>query len=65
MPLRLKKLLGSLGIMLFLLFWISLTVGLSGFVPRHWAAELAFYAFFGLAWGLPLLPVLKWMEKTK
>ncbi len=64
MPPRVKKIFGSLAICVFVLFWMFLTVSLSGFVPKNVIAETGFYIFMGLAWAFPLMPVLKWMEKT-
>lgn len=65
MPIRLKKIVGALFIFVFLIFWIVAAVSISGFVPDNKLAELIFYAIAGLGWGLPLLPLLKWMEETK
>ena len=65
MPVRVKKIFGALFIFVFLVFWIVLAVSLSGFVPDNRIAELVFYAIAGLGWGLPLLPILKWMETSK
>jgi hypothetical protein len=65
MPMRLKKMLGSLFICVFVLFWVVLAVGLANHIPHIWYIELAFYAVMGLGWGLPVLPILAWMEKSK
>ena len=65
MPLRLKKMLGSLFICVFVLFWVVLSVGLANHVPHKWYLEVPFYAVMGLGWGLPVLPILSWMERTK
>lgn len=65
MPLRLKKMLGSLFICIFVLFWMVLAVGLARRIPHKWYLEVPFYAVMGLGWGLPVLPILSWMERTK
>ncbi|RYG02937.1 MAG: DUF2842 domain-containing protein [Caulobacteraceae bacterium] len=65
MPLRAKKIIGSLAIFLIMIGWLVLTVSISGFVPRHWLAELLFYAIMGLGWCLPVMPVLTWMEAVR
>jgi hypothetical protein len=65
MPLRIKKIFGSLAICLIVILWIVMTVSVSGFVPRHWAAEMLFYAIFGLGWALPVMPILVWMESVR
>jgi hypothetical protein len=61
---RIKKMLGALFICVFVLMWIVLGVSLSVLVPRHPAAEFAFYAVMGVGWAFPIMPVLKWMEKS-
>ncbi len=63
MPQRLKKIIGALAICAFVVFWMVLTVSLSGLVPRNVIAETIFYIVMGLGWAFPLMPVLKWMEK--
>ena len=65
MPARVKKIFGSLFIFAFVIFWIWLATALSGFVPENKAAELVFYAVAGLGWGIPIMPVLAWMEREK
>ena len=65
MPLRLKKILGSLFICLFVLFWIWAASSLSVFVPDNRIVELVYYAVAGLGWCLPVMPVLAWMEYAK
>ena len=65
MPMRLKKMIGALSICVFIVFWLFLTVSLSGFVPKNVFAETLFYMVMGLAWAPPCMPVLKWMEKKK
>ena len=64
MPMRVKKMLGSLFIFLFVVFWILLAMGLARHVPPQWYWQLAFYAVMGLGWGVPIFPVLSWMERT-
>lgn len=65
MPLRLKKIFGALLVVVFMLFWVWLAVSLSGFVPDNKFWEMIFYTIAGLGWGVPLFPLLQWMEKTK
>jgi hypothetical protein len=62
---RIRKLIGSLAIMAFLALYIWVVASMSLFVPDHWAAELAYYAVTGLAWGLPILPLISWMNRGR
>ena len=65
MPLRIKKIIGSLAICAIVVLWIIGAVSLSGLVPRHPVAELLYYAVMGLGWALPVMPILSWMEATR
>lgn len=64
---RLKKLIGTILMILFVIFYALVVMGLA---PRILAGasktvELAFYLIAGLAWTLPLMPLIKWMEKKQ
>ena len=64
LPMRLRKLIG----LLVLLGWIFIyTVFIIGLAVRvlpgaHWAVELLFYAFAGLAWIFPVRYLFQWMS---
>lgn len=60
---RLRKLLGSLAILAFLFAWIAAALALADRLPAHWLAQLAFFLVAGLGWGLPLIPLMKWMNR--
>lgn len=62
---RIKKLIGTIVMVLFVAFYALLIAAVA---PRiltgaNKAVELGFYVIAGLAWVLPLLPLIKWMEK--
>jgi uncharacterized membrane protein YuzA (DUF378 family) len=62
---RAKKFIGTLIMVAFVLFYVLLVAGIA---PRilgnsNKAVELVFYVIAGLAWVVPLLPLVKWMEK--
>ncbi len=64
---RLKKLIGALVMVLFVIVYALLIMALA---PRLLTGaskmvEMAFYLVAGLAWVLPLLPLIRWMEKPK
>ena len=63
MPVRLKKLIGLVGILAFLGLYVVLVSTVSDHIPDHWAARLAFYGLAGALWGIPLFPLLSWMER--
>jgi hypothetical protein len=60
---RLKKLIGSLAMLVFLFVYVAAALAVADHLPAHWAAQLLFYAGVGTAWGLPLIPLMKWMNR--
>jgi hypothetical protein len=32
-------------------------------VPDHWAARMVYFAIVGTAWGVPLFPLIRWMNR--
>ena len=62
---RLKKLIGTIVMVLFVAFYALLITGLA---PRVLTGaskltEMLFYLVAGLAWAIPLMPLIRWMEK--
>jgi hypothetical protein len=65
MPARLRKLIGLFGILGFLTFYVVGVIAVGEHVPAHWAAQIAFYAVAGTLWGVPILPLITWMNRGK
>ena len=65
MSARVRKAIGSAGILVFLAFymWAISTVG--DHVPRVWFAQLAYYLVAGTAWGAPIIPLIAWMNRGR
>ena len=63
MPPRLKKLIGSFGVMGFLAAYIWAITLLADHVPKSIWAETAFYLAAGVLWGVPLIPLIRWMNR--
>ena len=62
MPPRLRKLIGSLGVLIFLAAYIVVAVTLADQLPDNRVIELLYFAVAGVAWGVPLLPLFRWIE---
>ena len=62
MPARLRKLIGLVAMLAFMAVYVVLASKLGDLVPDHWAARLVYYAVVGTAWGLPLFPLIRWMN---
>jgi hypothetical protein len=59
----LRKFIGMVTILVFLLVYITVVASLGDEIPKHWAAQLAYYGFFGTFWGVPLFPLIRWMNR--
>ena len=63
-PARLRKLIGGIGIMVFLAAWIWAFTSLYDFLPDNRAVHLVYFVVAGMGWGLPLMPLMSWMGKA-
>ncbi|MBI5942116.1 MAG: DUF2842 domain-containing protein [Caulobacterales bacterium] len=60
---RIRKLVGMVAILLFLVLYVSAAVAIADHLPRHPAVSLIYFAIVGVAWGLPLFPLMSWMNR--
>jgi hypothetical protein len=65
MSMRLRKLIGLAGILAFIIFYMGLVVRLSNYVPDHGPLQFVFYALAGVCWGVPILPLISWMNRGR
>ena len=67
MPLRLKKLVGTFLILIWIFFYALFAMKLAVTVlpDAHWIAELAYYAFAGFAWIVPAGFLIQWMGEGR
>lgn len=63
-PARLRKLIGGLAILAFLAIYVAVATTLYDYLPANRAVHLLYFAVVGLAWGLPLMPLMSWMGKA-
>ena len=58
-----RKPAGIFAILVLIAAWATLVASLAGTVSGWpWPAQALFYLIAGLAWVLPLKPLLRWME---
>jgi hypothetical protein len=62
---RVRKFVGLLAMIVFIVFYIGLMVRIGEALPDHWAVKLVFYVVAGLGWGVPLLPLISWMNRER
>ena len=62
---RLKKLVGSVVVLAFLAAYIGVAVTLADRLPDNRLVQLAYFVVVGTAWGLPLFPLIAWMQRGR
>ena len=65
MSARLRKAIGGVGMLAFLAGYIWAMSMLGQQVPNLWWAKLAFYLVAGTAWGVPMIPLISWMNRGR
>lgn len=59
-----RRLVGVLGVLIFLLAWIIAAATLGGrLIAWPWWAQAAYYLAAGVGWVFPLRPVFLWMAR--
>lgn len=65
MPIRIRKLIGALVIVCFVFVYalVAMALAQARFVQEaSGPVQALWYAALGLAWALPLMPLIKWMS---
>jgi hypothetical protein len=65
MSARVRKLIGMFGILGFLLAYVVAVATLGDRVPRRWLPEVIYYGLAGVLWGVPLFPLIGWMNRGR
>lgn len=60
---RLRKFIGMVGILAFCGAYVVIVATIGDYLPDHWAARLIYYAVAGTLWGVPLFPLIRWMNR--
>jgi hypothetical protein len=65
MPVRLRKLLGGVVLIVLVLTWSLLAMALaqSPAIKANGVIEVIYYVLAGLGWVLPALPLVRWMSR--
>ncbi|WP_454762016.1 DUF2842 domain-containing protein [Caulobacter segnis] len=63
-PARLRKLLGSLAVMVVLFAWIWAFTSLYDRLPSNRFVHLIYFVVLGMGWILPVIPLISWMGKA-
>lgn len=62
MPARIRKLIGLFGVLAFLAAYIVLAIVVADRLPPIWWVQMIYFALVGVAWGVPLIPLFRWMN---
>jgi hypothetical protein len=62
MPVRLRKLVGAIALIVFVPSWVLIAMEIAQFPVLQSSAvlETAYYAVAGLGWILPAMPLIRW-----
>jgi hypothetical protein len=62
---RLRKLIGMIAILAFLTAYVVVVATLGDRLPKLWFVQVAYYGIAGIVWGLPLFPLISWMNRGR
>jgi uncharacterized membrane protein YhaH (DUF805 family) len=65
MSARVRKFIGLFGILVFVSAYALAASKIADHLPSNILAQLVFYVVVGAAWGLPILPLIKWMNSGR
>jgi hypothetical protein len=65
MPIRIRKLLGAIALIVLVLVWTLVAMAVAQFpaVKANGLVETIYYVLAGLAWVLPAMPLVRWMSR--
>ena len=59
---RFRRFVAATGAIAFLAFYVWAVVAIGDRLPDSMWTDLIFYGVAGIAWGVPLIPLLSWAE---
>ena len=60
---RIRKAIGGVAILAFPTAYVVAAVTIAAHLPPNRLIQLVYFAVAGIAWGLPLVPLMSWMER--
>lgn len=60
---RSRRFIATIGVVLFLIFYVWAVVSIGAILPKSPWIDLLFYGGAGIAWGVPIIPLLRWAER--
>jgi hypothetical protein len=65
MSARVRKFIGLFGILAFVAAYAVVASKIADHLPNNIAVQAVFYLVVGLAWGVPLFPLIRWMNSGR
>ncbi|HEV2531555.1 DUF2842 domain-containing protein [Phenylobacterium sp.] len=62
---RLRKLIGMIAILAFLATYVAMVATIGDHIPKHWAWQGLYFGLAGILWGVPLFPLISWMNRER
>jgi Protein of unknown function (DUF2842) len=65
MPIRLRKLIGAVALIVLVVTWALLAMALAQLpaIKANGLVEVIYYLVAGLGWVLPAMPLIRWMSR--
>lgn len=60
---RARKFIGLICIVAFCIAYVAVVATVGDYIPDHWAVRLVYFAVAGTLWGVPLFPLIRWMNR--
>ena len=62
---RVRKLVGSVGVLAFLGVYVWAAVTIAERLPDSTLVQLIYFAVVGTLWGVPLFPLIAWVQRGR
>jgi uncharacterized protein DUF2842 len=65
-PIRLRKLIGAVALIVLVLTWalVAMALAQAPAIKANGVIEVIYYVVAGLGWLLPAMPLVRWMSRT-
>ncbi len=65
MPIRLRKLIGAVALIVLVTVWalVAMALAQSAAIKANGVVEVIYYVVAGLGWVLPAMPLVRWMSR--
>jgi hypothetical protein len=64
MPIRLRKFIGTIALIILVVMWalVAMALAQAPFIFDNMIASIAYYVIAGIGWVLPAMPIVSWMS---